>query len=48
MTSQSPIKEMSVLALLRPTLWMAAAGFAAGFGGYLLIGVKAVQASGLL
>lgn len=33
------------LDMIRPVLWMAAAGFAAGFGGYLMIGLKAVHAA---
>jgi hypothetical protein len=44
MTSPSPTGP-SPLDLLRPTLWLAAAAFAAGFGGYLMIGLKAVQAA---
>jgi hypothetical protein len=45
MKSRPPIEGLSVLDLLRPTLWMAAAAFAAGFGGYLVIGLKALQAA---
>ncbi len=33
------------LDMIRPVLWMAAAAFAAGFGGYLVIGLKAVHAA---
>lgn len=38
-TGQTPLD------MLRPVLWMAAAAFAAGFGGYLMIGLKAVHAA---
>jgi len=44
MKSSTPSRE-SPLDMLRPMLWMAAAGFAAGFGGYLAVGLKVVQAT---
>lgn len=44
MKSPSPISQ-SPLDMLRPVLWMAAAAFAAGFGGYLMVGLKALQAA---
>ncbi|WP_232792933.1 hypothetical protein [Caulobacter hibisci] len=31
------------LPLVRPMLWLAAAAFAAGFGGYLLVGMSAMR-----
>ena len=43
MKPRSTIQELSFLDMLRPTLWMAAAAFTAGFGGYLALGLKAVQ-----
>lgn len=33
------------LDMIRPVLWMAAAAFAAGFGGYMVLGLKAVHAA---
>lgn len=33
------------LDMIRPVLWMAAAAFATGFGGYLMLGLKAVHAA---
>lgn len=43
-----PSKRQSPLDMLRPTLWLAAAAFATGFGGYLAVAFKAAQASGRL
>jgi len=37
--------DQTPLDMIRPVLWMAAAAFAAGFGGYLMIGLKAVHAA---
>ncbi|UAL10701.1 hypothetical protein [Caulobacter segnis] len=45
MKSTSPTGPRSPLELLRPMLWMAAVAFAAGFGGYLAVGLKAVHAA---
>lgn len=42
MKSQSPIGQ-TPLDMLRPVLWMAAAAFAAGFGGYLVLGLRAMR-----
>lgn len=47
MTSPSS-KGQSPLDMLRPTLWLAAAAFATGFGGYLAIAIKAARATGRL
>lgn len=44
MKPRSTIEELPFLSLLRPTLWMAALGFAAGFGGYLAVSLKTLQA----
>lgn len=44
MKSHPPVGQ-SPLDMLRPVLWMAAAAFVAGFGGYLMIGLKAVHAA---
>lgn len=43
MKSQSQTPGQTPLDMIRPVLWMAAAAFAAGFGGYLVLGLKAVQ-----
>jgi hypothetical protein len=40
--SQSPIGQ-TPLDMLRPVLWTAAAAFAAGFGGYLVLGLRAMR-----
>lgn len=40
--SQSPTGQ-TPLDMIRPVLWMAAAAFAAGFGGYLVLGLRAIQ-----
>jgi hypothetical protein len=45
MKSQPPIGQ-SPFDLIRPVLWMAAAGFAAGFGGYMALGLRAVHPAG--
>lgn len=42
MKSQSPMGQ-TPLDMIRPVLWMAAAAFATGFGGYLVLGLRAVQ-----
>jgi len=42
MNVQPPLGQ-SPLAMFRPVLWLAAAAFAAGFGGYLLLGLRAVN-----
>lgn len=42
MKSQIPTGQ-TPLDMIRPVLWMAAAAFATGFGGYLLLGLKAAQ-----
>ena len=39
---QSPLGQ-SPLAMFRPVLWLAAAAFAAGFGGYLILGLRALN-----
>lgn len=44
MKSQSPTGQ-TPLGMLRPVLWMAAIAFAAGFGGYLALGLRAVHAA---
>jgi len=41
MTVQPPLGQ-SPLGMFRPVLWLAAVAFALGFGGYLLIGLRAV------
>lgn len=44
---QSSIGQPSVgqspLGMFRPVLWLAAAAFAAGFGGYLILGLRAIN-----
>ncbi len=40
MTVQPPLGQ-SPLGMLRPVLWLAAVAFAVGFGGYLLVGLRA-------
>lgn len=40
--TQSPLGP-TPLDMIRPVLWMAAAAFAAGFGGYLMIGLRAIH-----
>ncbi|NQE62223.1 hypothetical protein [Caulobacter sp. RHG1] len=42
MKSQPPMGQ-TPLDMIRPVLWMAAAAFATGFGGYLILGLKAAQ-----
>lgn len=42
MKSQSPIGQ-TPLDMIRPVIWMAAAAFAAGFGGYLMLGLRAIH-----
>lgn len=44
MKSQSPLGQ-TPFDMLRPVLWVAAAAFAAGFGGYLALGLRAVHAA---
>jgi hypothetical protein len=44
MKSQPPIGQ-TPLDMLRPVLWLAAAAFAMGFGGYLALGLRAVHAA---
>lgn len=44
MKAQPPIGQ-TPLDMLRPVLWMAAAAFAAGFGGYLMLGLRAMRAA---
>jgi hypothetical protein len=39
---QAPISQ-TPLDMVRPVLWMAAAAFAAGFGGYLMLGLRAIH-----
>lgn len=41
MNAQPPLRQ-SPLGMLRPMLWLAAAAFAAGFGGYLFLGLHAL------
>ena len=36
----------SPLGLFRPVLWLAAAGFAAGFGGYMALGFRVIHPAG--
>ncbi|HWU79825.1 MAG TPA: hypothetical protein VN158_07140 [Caulobacter sp.] len=45
MKSHPPIGQ-SPLDMIRPVPWMAAGAFAAGFGGYLVLGLRAVHAGG--
>jgi hypothetical protein len=45
MKSHPPIGQ-SPFDMIRPVLWMAAGAFAAGFGGYLVLGLRAVHAGG--
>lgn len=45
MKTQTHTQAQTPLDMIRPVLWMAAAAFAAGFGGYLMIGLKAVHAA---
>jgi hypothetical protein len=42
MNIQPPIGQ-SPLGMFRPVLWLAAAAFAAGFGGYLFLGLRAIN-----
>lgn len=42
MDMQPPLGQ-SPLAMFRPVLWLAAAAFAAGFGGYLMLGLRAIN-----
>ena len=42
MKSQQPIGQ-TPFDMIRPVLWMAAAAFVAGFGGYLMLGLKAIH-----
>lgn len=42
MKSSSPIGQ-TPLDMIRPVLWMAAVAFAAGFGGYLVLGLRAMR-----
>ena len=42
MKSHPPVGQ-SPLDMIRPVLWMAAAAFAAGFGGYLVLGLRAIH-----
>jgi hypothetical protein len=42
MNVQPPL-EQSPLGMLRPVLWVAAAAFAAGFGGYMVLGLRALN-----
>lgn len=39
---QSPLGQ-SPLGMFRPVLWLAAAAFAAGFGGYMILGLRALN-----
>jgi hypothetical protein len=41
MPSQRPL-DPSPLAMFRPVLWLAAAAFAVGFCGYLMVGLNTV------
>jgi hypothetical protein len=45
MKAHPPIGQ-SPLGLFRPVLWLAAAGFAAGFGGYMALGLRAIHPAG--
>jgi hypothetical protein len=45
MKSHPPIGP-SPLDMIRPVLWMAAGAFAAGFGGYLVLGLRAAHGGG--
>lgn len=38
----SPLGQ-SPLSMFRPVLWLAAAAFAAGFGGYMILGLRAIN-----
>lgn len=38
-----PSIGQSPLGMFRPVLWLAAAAFAAGFGGYLILGLRAIN-----
>lgn len=42
MKSQSPTGQ-TPLDMIRPILWTAAAAFAVGFGGYLMLGLRAMH-----
>ena len=42
MESPSPTGQ-TPLDMVRPILWTAAAAFAAGFGGYLMLGLRAMR-----
>jgi len=44
MKSHPPAVE-TPLDMIRPVLWMAAAAFAAGFGGYLMLGLRVIHPS---
>ena len=44
MRSQPPIGQ-TPLDMIRPVLWVAAAAFVAGFGGYLVLGLRALRAA---
>jgi hypothetical protein len=38
-----PPLGQSPLSMFRPVLWLAAAAFAAGFGGYMILGLRAIN-----
>lgn len=42
MNVQPPL-EHSPLAMFRPVLWLAVAAFTAGFGGYMILGLRAIN-----
>ena len=42
MNVQPPLGQ-SPLGMFRPVLWLAAAAFAAGFGGYMILGLRAIN-----
>lgn len=42
MKSHPPIGQ-TPLDMIRPVLWMAALAFAVGFGGYLMLGLRAIH-----
>ncbi len=42
MNIQPPL-EHSPLGMFRPVLWLAAAAFAAGFGGYMILGLRVIN-----
>lgn len=42
MNVQPPL-EQSPLAMFRPVLWLAVAAFTAGFGGYMILGLRAIN-----